>query len=546
MDGRGYGGYKQIKGRWQGERLSVAIDHVQGDPFASPSRVRIVLPALTHAIPSVLRETRGRRVAITDFVLRRFARAARDASERRGSGRSGQLTVDDGDAEILARSGCGLAGEDLELRFRVGLPARGRRVLGREAAHLLTEVLPEAAMRVVWDALDQSAAQRFVELAEDHAHLQAQLVERGLVAFVRDGSVLPRASGVSSRPMKDAVAFESPPSLRVELPTLHHGTVTGMGIPAGVTLITGGGFHGKTTLLEAIQAGIDPHVPGDGREWVVTAPDVVKLRSEDGRSVAGVDLRPFIADLPRGKGTERFATPDASGSTSLAAAIVEALELGASGILLDEDTSATNLLIRDARMQTLVARETITPLIDRVRELHREHGVSTILVVGGSGDYLEVADRVLLMEDYVPHDASERAAEVASNHPTGRAIEEAEPLVPPAPRRPDLVSLDPRRGRKNRVRARGLRELSFGEDVIDLSALEQLVDDSQARGIGVLLEWISANGQDGATLRELVDAALDAAQQQSLYELGRLPELAAVRRHELAAAINRLRSLELL
>ena len=546
MDGRGYGGYKQIKGAWKGERLTVAVDHVQGDPFASPSRLRIVMPMQTHGIPEALRETRVRRVAITDFVLRRFARAARDASERRGSGHSGKLSIDAGDAEILARSGCGFAGDELELRFRVGLPARGRRVLGREAARLLTEVLPEAALRVVWDALDQEAAERFVELAEDHAHLQGQLAERDLVAFVRDGSILPRASGVSSRPMKDAVAFESPPSLRVQLETLHHGPVEGMGIPTGVTLVTGGGFHGKTTLLEAIQSGIDPHIPGDGREWVVTAPDLVKLRSEDGRSVAGVDLRPFIRDLPRGKGTERFTTPDASGSTSLAAAIIEALELGATGILLDEDTSATNLLIRDARMQSLVARETITPLIDRVRELHREHAVSTILVVGGSGDYLEVADLVLLMEDYVPRDATARAAEVAQSHPTGRAIEEAEPLIPPRPRRPDLVSLDPRRGRKNRVRARGLRELSFGEDVIDLSALEQLVDDSQARGIGVLLEWIAANGEDGATLRELVDAALDTAKQRSLYDLGRLPELAAVRRHELAAAINRLRSLELL
>jgi predicted ABC-class ATPase len=549
LDGRGYPGYKQITGAWGDDALTLAVDHVQGDPFATPSRLRIRLAPEIHQLPLDLCATPTRRMALADFLLRRFAAVLSGALDRSGSGRSGVVQVDAGGAEILPRSGCGFVGDDLELRFRVGLPAQGRRILGRQAARLLGEELPAAARRVAWPHVDRTEAYRFVELAEDHGHVQLLLEEQGLVAFVRDGSILPRASGVSSAPLRDAIPFESPPSLRVTLDTLHHGEVTGLGLPPGVTLITGGGFHGKTTLLEAICRGIDPHVPGDGREWVVTSPDAVKLRSEDGRSVAGVDLRPFITDLPGDRDTARFTTPDASGSTSLAAAIMESLELGATALLLDEDSCATNLLIRDSRMQALVAHETITPLIDRVRQLHTHGGVSTVLVVGGSGDYLEVADTVILMEGYRPLEVTARAKAVAAAHPTGRAVlppqTENQGEIAPTPRHPLLRSFDPRRGQRTKVRAHGLRELQLGEQTIDLGALEQLVDDSQARGIGVLLSWLHAHGRAGASVRELAEQAVEAAAEHGLYALDPLPELAGVRRHELAAAINRLRSLVL-
>lgn len=550
LDGRNYGAYKQLRGQWGEGPASLCIDHVQGDPFASPSRVRWVLDPSWHEIPAELRDTEVRRTAIADFILRRFARAAAGATSRSGSGKSGQVRVDAGGAEILARSGAAFCDDDLELRFAVGLPARGRRVLGHQAARLLTEELWGAAQRVRWSALSERAqadAREHVALAEEHAHLQAMLAPRGLVAFVRDGSVLPRASGISSAPLADAVTWQSPPSLRVTLPSLYHGDVVGTGIPCGITLVTGGGFHGKTTLLEAICHGIAPHVAGDGREWVVTSPDAVKVRSEDGRGVEAVDLSPLIVDLPGRRDTTRFCTPDASGSTSLAAAIVESLEAGASALLLDEDTCATNLLIRDARMQALVEQETITPLIDRVQDLHHDLGVSTILVVGGSGDYLEVADTVVLMEHYRPHEVTERAKAIAAQHPTGRAVTDRASLRRPQPRVAEARSFDPpdprRRGRPARVRARGLRELVFGEDTIDLSALEQLVDDSQARAIGVLLRWLGTNGDPELPIAQRAEQALAAARTKGLYAIDPLPDLVMVRRYELIAAINRLRSL---
>ena len=544
IDGAGYGSYKRIVGEWRGAGLSLAIDHVQGDPFATPSRLRLILPAAWHGIPHELcADSRPRRVAVADKLLRVFATAVAELPRSAGSGASGLIRVDAGGAEIIERSGCTLAPDRLELRFRTGLPAAGRRVLGRAAADLLCDHLPRAAEALRWTALDHAAVTAWADIAEDHALLQAALTDRGLVAFVADGSLLPRATGVSQRPMSDAIPFIAPASLRVTLPTRHHGDLVGMGLPAGVTLITGGGFHGKTTLLEAIQRGVYPHIPGDGREWVVTRPDAAKVRSEDGRAVTGVDLRPFIHDLPGRVGTSFFTTRDASGSTSLAAAILEAIEVGADVLLLDEDTCATNMLLRDARMQALVQRETITPFIDRVRALHDQLGVSTVLVAGGSGDYLDVADTVLLMDEYRPREVTAEARRVAAAHPTGRAASDSADLQIPA-RVPSAHSFDPRRGRRDRIRARGRRELVFGEDVIDLDALEQLVDDAQARAIGTMLRRLGALAGPGRPLLELLDRLYAEVERYGLVALEDAPDLALPRPLELAAAVNRLRALE--
>lgn len=546
IDGRGYKAYKDILGTWADDGLTLVIDHVQGDPFAVPSRVRWVVDRDVHGVPGELFETRVRRVACCDFLLQRFQDAVRGLSRGAGMGSSGKVQVDAGDAEVLERSGCALLDGVLELRFRVGLPANGRRVLGHAAERLLCDALPEAVERML-DELDLAALRAHVDLVDDHAFLQRQLEERGLLAFVRDGAVLPRATGVSSRVLPDAVPFSSPESLRVTLPTRHHGEVTGMGVPTGVTLITGGGFHGKTTLLTALERGVYPHAPGDGREWVVTRKDAVKVRSEDGRAVTGVNLTSFIADLPRGKDTEHFTTQDASGSTSLAAAMVEAIEVGAKALLLDEDTCATNLLIRDARMQELVKRETITPLIDRARDLTDELGVSLVLVVGGSGDYLDVADNVVLLEEYVPRDVTEEARAVAKGRPTGRAEEEERaPLVAPA-RKPLPASFDARRGRrgKEKVKAYGLKELVFGDESVDLTALEQLVDGSQVRAIGSLLKRLADEADGERALLEVVEAALEGATKDGMYALDVRPELALPRAFEVAFAVNRLRGLKL-
>lgn len=544
LDGKGYGAYKRIRGAWAGDGFTLHIDHVQGDPYATPSRVRLHIPAVAHGVPGDAWSTRPRRVGLCDFVLRAFRAACGELPSVGGSGKSGLVLVSVDSPLVVERAGCSIDRDGLTLRFRVGLPAKGRRCLGRSAATLLGEHLPAALGRVRWDRLDRESAWRWIRTTEDHDHIQELLDERGLVGFVRDGSVLPRATGVSHAPLDDAIPLEAPGELRVTIPTLHHGDVEGLGVPRGVTVVTGGGFHGKTTLLEALQQGVFPHVPGDGREWVVTVPDAVKVRSEDGRSVTGVDLRPFIHDLPLGRDTGRFTTADASGSTSLAADILEALEAGTSLLLMDEDTCATNLMVRDARMQELVEKETITPLIDRVRDL-ADAGVSALIVTGGGGDYLDVADTVLLMEDYQPHEVTRRAREVAAGHPTARrAGDPAHPLAH-TDRCPEPRSFDPRRRGKVKIRTRGADGIRFGDEELDLGAVEQLVDYGQTRAIGAML-WALERMADGhRTVRELVHAVVDRAIAEGLPSIEDSPELALPRPQDVARALNRMRRLTL-
>ena len=309
----------------------------------------------------------------------------------------------------------------------VGLPARGRRVLGRQAAAMLCDDVPKIVNNTLkYASIDKKRLTAHLNAAEDADTLLAQLPELGLVAFVVDSSILPRRSGVDDRPLRGdhVIPFRSPDSLRVEVTLPHAGRVTGMGFPMGVTLIVGGGYHGKSTLLSALERGVYNHIPGDGRELVVTDPTAVKIRAEDGRRVEGVDIRPFINNLPDDSNAAAFRTDNASGSTSQAANIIEALEVGAKTLLLDEDTCATNLIIRDARMQTLVEKsgEPITPFVDRVRQLSDEQGVSSILVLGGSGDYFDVADTIIRMDAYTPRDVTVKAQAIASRQPTGRQV----------------------------------------------------------------------------------------------------------------------------
>ncbi len=375
-----------------------------------------------------------------------------------------------------------------------------------------------------------------------------------LASFVAEGAVLPRASGNSDRPLSTGrvVPFVAPPELRVTLPAPNRGSITGMGIPEGITLIVGGGYHGKSTLLLAIERGVYNHIPDDGREYVVARRDAVKVRAEDGRRVAQVDISPFINNLPFGQDTTAFSTENASGSTSQAANIVEALEAGTSLLLIDEDTSATNFMIRDARMQQLVAKECepITPFIDQVRNLHNQHGVSTIIVMGGSGDYFDVADTVVCLEAYVPHLVTAEAKAIAASLPTQRRQESGASFGPLRQRVPLPESVDPTRRGRTKVDARGTAGIRFGSEDIDLQDVEQLVDFSQTEAIGDILVYsLHRDYLDGrATLREVLSQVFKDIEREGLDVIspfhGQHPgNYALPRPQEVAAALNRLRTL---
>jgi predicted ABC-class ATPase len=568
IDGRGYKAYRDIRGAFGFEGLTLYVDHVQGDPFASPSKLRLRVPMATARIPEQLRASPIRRLALADFLVRRAARAAgRRDPARRGSGKSGLILVDAGGQQVLERTAGVVRDDWVELRLQVGLPAAGRRVRGREAETLLCQELPDLARRaLLWASLPQEEARGFVECVENQEHLRDQLPEHGLVAFVGDCAVLPRESGASDRPLRgaDAVAFRSPESLRVTLSLAHpiqthdgpRDSVTGMGIRRGVTLVVGGGYHGKSTLLRALERCVYPHVPGDGREWVVSDRGLAKIRAEDGRRVEQVDIGAFIGDLPQGRSTRAFCSDDASGSTSQAANIVEAVEAGAIGLLLDEDTSATNFMVRDARMQALVHKEhePITPFLERVRELFDRHGVSTVLVMGGCGDYFEVADTVITMREFQPEESTREAHEIAARSPSGRRPEASAPFEAVTERIPLARSFDPSRGRREvKIDAKALDLVLFGSDSIDLRCVEQLVERSQTRAVGHAIHLAASRFMDGqSTLRQVierVEAFFDAEGLDALdpfHRSGHHPgNFARPRGLEIAAAVNRLRSVRM-
>ena len=558
IDGRGYRAYKDIVGSYEDEGCVLHIDHVQGDPFAEPSRVRVVVSPDTADLPEWAYATHGRRVATADFLNRQFAKVLRklsgsDGGGRRGSGRSGEVRILRPGQEVLQRTSLVVRADgEVEARFWVGLPAQGRKVMGRSAATLLADDLADAIDdALLFEALDADALKLHLEVVEDAHALRAQLQERELVGFVANGAILPRCSGVDDRPLDEASAtpFQSPPELEVTLEVPNRGEITGMGVPHGVTLIVGGGFHGKSTLLRALERGIYAHIPGDGREYVATVPTAVKVRAEDGRAVSGTDISNFIGRLPGDQPTEAFRTENASGSTSQAAGVVEALEVGATCLLIDEDTSATNFMIRDARMQALVSEELepITPFIDRARFLAEEEKVSTVLVVGGSGDYFDVADTVIAMHHYKPAERTAEAKEIMKRLPTQRVPAGVE-WRPPQKRAPLPNSIDPSKGRKSvSIKVFGHERALYGEEEVRMGGVEQLVEDAQLRAIAETVAWARGGAIDGKrSLYEALRAALDDVERDGLEIVQRWTagNLAEFRIFELAAFVCRLRSLK--
>lgn len=584
IDRRGYPAYKDVCGQYDFGDFVLSIDHVQGDPFASPSSMSVRVPNEVLHIPAGLWDEVHRRTALEDVLLRRFSRALAACSMRAGgSGKSGVLATTRPGQEVLARSACEVRGGAVTLRFEAGLPAHGRTVDGRAAAKMLLDFVPECVERTLFvddGLLDQAWAA--VELADDQRAAREQMEASDLVAFVANGSILPRESGVSQRPLKSALAFEAPVEQRVVLDLPHRGKVAGMGIERGVTLIVGGGYHGKSTLLRALQDGVYNHVAGDGRELVLTDSTAVKLRAEDGRAVSGVDISLFIRDLPDGRDTSRFSTVDASGSTSQAAATVEAWEAGARALLIDEDTSATNFMVRDALMEAVVAREfePITPFVERVRDLWERAGVSSIIVAGSSGAYFSVADAVLQMNRYRVHDITAHARAIcmeleapATPRAAGFTLPAGNREIAVAPVAPgtdsargDRGGRDDRGGRGARggyggrgagrgprpdrikVRTSGCEELQVGRGSADVRLVEQLVDPCQARALAQLVRMGAQAGilVQGKPVAKAVDELMALLGREGWRALAEHDYvacgLALPRPQELAAVLNRWRA----
>ncbi|ASZ49822.1 ABC-ATPase domain-containing protein [Vibrio parahaemolyticus] len=533
IEKQNYRAYQQIKGQYDFTDFTLFIDHVQGDPYASASRFRATRAWSLTGLEWLKDESPAFQRAARDFIARSFEQFAKQ--ENTVSIALNGQTVLDSTAVLFTEEG-------IELRFRVNLPAEGRSVLGKKANNILTFHLPKFIRRATLEReLDKEAMVKHCQVVEDQSALREQLEAHNLVAFVANGSVLPRIAGNCDLPMKEAVEFTAPESLQVTLHAPNKGYVTGLGIPKGITLIVGGGFHGKSTLLNAIERSIYDHIPSDGREYIVTDQKAMKIRAEDGRCVHHLNLSNYINHLPMGKDTADFSTQDASGSTSQAAWLQESIEAGATSLLIDEDTSATNFMIRDERMQALVAKgdEPITPLVDRIGQLRDELDISTIIVMGGSGDYLDVANTVIQMHDYQAVDVTEKAKQVIAQHPTQRHNESEESLQTFRPRALNRVALmNILTDGKFRVSAKGKDSLRFGKEFTDLSALEQIESADEVNAIGWLwFQLAQLPGLCNNPAKE-IEEMLSGEWHASLPKQG---DLAKPRTLDVMAALNRMR-----
>ncbi|EHI9239593.1 ABC-ATPase domain-containing protein [Vibrio vulnificus] len=533
LEKQNYRAYQQIKGQYNFTDFDLFIDHIQSDPYASASRFRAFRAWSLTGLSWLKEESAAFQLGARDFIARSFAEFAKQENAIAIS-LHGQTVLDS--TSVLFTE------EGIELRFRVNLPAEGRDILAKKAINIITFHLPKFIRRsTIERELDKDALLTHCQVVEDQEALREQLEASGLVSFVANGSILPRVAGNCDLPMKDAVEFTAPESLQVTLHAPNRGYATGLGIPKGITLIVGGGFHGKSTLLNAIERSIYNHIPGDGREYIVTDGSAMKIRAEEGRCVHHLNLSNYINHLPMGKDTADFTTQDASGSTSQAAWLQESVEAGASTLLIDEDTSATNFMIRDERMQALVAKgdEPITPLVDRIGQLRDELEISTIIVMGGSGDYLDVADNVIQMHDYQALDVTEKAKEVIQLHPTQRHNESEAPLVTFPPRALHCSALmNILTDGKFRVSAKGKDSLRFGKEFTDLSALEQLESSDEVNAIGWVWYQLAQHAGWNSNPAKQINELLGDAWFQNMPQHG---DLAKPRPIDVMAALNRMR-----
>ena len=554
IDHRGYPAYKDTKGKYQFQGYVFSIDHVQGDPFASPSKVSVQVKGSTAGFPEELYKGRHQRAALQDEMTRQFYHAIQKYAFRaKGSGKSGLISVSKCGQEVLERTACEINPKngDVKLRFEVGFPANGRTINARELEKMVFGFLPECVEQsLFYKNCDKKRVRSIIDLAEDQQYIRDELEKNDLIAFVANGAILPRESGVSDKPMKGAVRFQSPKEMEVTMKLPHKGEISGMGIRRGITLIVGGGYHGKSTLLKALELGVYNHIKGDGREYVITKDDAMKIRAEDGRSIKKTDISMFINDLPNGKDTRGFYTEDASGSTSQAANVIESMEAGASVMLIDEDTSATNFMIRDELMQRVIHRdmEPITPFIDRILELYQIYGISTVIVAGSSGAYFHIADTIIQMDRYEPKEITKLAKETAKDFPAMSGMEN--------PAEKPVFIRCPRQGRgfkpndRIKMKTMGKEMVQLNRENIDLRYVEQLADTEQVSALGYCVRYAEKHlfqGKD--SIQNVVDKLEEKICREGLSSLcesnASVANLAMPRRQEIFACLNRYRGLNL-
>ena len=514
LNGKNYGLYKSLADKpWDFGDFALEFLHVQGDPYAPASRVVIKANLSMLGYAGEWGGSFERRLALSDFLHRKLSRLVKE----RYPDKDAAIVFDTAGPEMLVRNSLWIDNGELRACLQVRLPGEGRKIQAEVAAEILTMVLPDlVSAGLYYSKSDEAALQEHFRVLAERKEILAQLETRGLCAFVPDGAVLPRASGLSELPLEGAVPFTAPEQMAVTLNVCGR-EIRGMGIPKGITVITGGAFHGKSTLLQALTRAVYPHIPGDGREGIVIDESALRVGVEDGRSVRGTDLSQFVRDLPGGVSTKNFNTLSASGSTSEAANLLEAMEAGSRAFLIDEDSSAVNFLIRDVRVRKLLGddREPLIPLTDRIREISVQ-GYSFILVAGACGDYLDLADNIVIMANYKAECAKSSQPGTCSGE---AAVSSARPFV--GYMQPLQKSVRPTSAveRQVKVKLSGDTLLQIGFLVSDTSRLNTLVDKQQRLGAGFVLLNLLQNAASNSESSDASNAGDSVAVTiQKLYE----------------------------
>lgn len=565
IDRKSYPAYKSAQGAYQFGNFTLSIDHVQGDPFAAPSKVSITVAHQKAGYPVDFFDKLWKKTAFEDYLIRQFGKEiAQYNFKAKGSGKSGLIAISSPGPEILSRTACECSKTGITARFEVGFPANGRTINSGELIRILFDFLPRCVRNVFFYASrNPKEVKSVIDLAEDQQFIREELKRLHLTAFIANGAVLARESGVSSRPMKNGVPFASPESQKITLTLPHKGELSGMAVHEGITLIVGGGYHGKSTLLKALELGVYNHIAGDGREYVITDDTAMKLRAEDGRSINQVDISLFINDLPNKKNTKNFSTPDASGSTSQAAAVIESWESGSRVFLIDEDTSATNFMLRDELMQQIISRdkEPITPFIERARDLYEKAGISTIMVAGSSGAYFYIADTIIQMDCYRPVDITAATKEACKRFGEDPTTHAPNFVLPERGRRLHVEKAGSGAGnsfnrggyrggheREERIKTKvhGKDSLQVGKEQVDLRFVEQLIHNEQTAALAQMVRCCISNQLFARySVEQIADLLWNQIQQKGLPSISdssyAAMGLCLPRRQEIFACLNRYR-----
>ncbi|MCE5249834.1 ABC-ATPase domain-containing protein [bacterium] len=545
--------YAELTGEYDFSDFVLTVDYVAHDVSRVSARMRVRVLFEAAKFPHDVFTPKSREIGARDFLVRSFDMRSGRYTVRASGVKGGRIFIDRPGQEMLESTAVVLGKTYIEVRFTAELPVRKGKVDSSSAAELLMESIPRVVLEsLIFKNVDGDRLAEWIEAYEDADAVRAQLSSHNLVAFIADGSILPRKGADDPRPAEEkAHEFTAPDELAVTLDLPNRGHVRGLGIPAGITLLTGGRFHGKSTVLRALELGVYNHIPGDGRTYVITVSDAAGIHAETGRRIERVNLTPFFGSGGSGIDTANFSSENATATESIAANIMETLEIGSSLLLFDEDSLPADMIVRDARMQALIPKddEPSATLIDILPVLRDEMNVSAIIALSGAGDYFDIADTVIAMKRYSPVAVTAKARKIAADKPSGRKKERPGDIGKCLTGRLPLEhSFEPdKTARSDAPKPSEKMCVQYGSDFIDISRVRQVVNPSQARAISRSLALVHRLIGSSGSLGDVVKKVINRIETVGLDTLSSrmMGDLAMFRAHELAAALNRMRKLKI-